>query len=241
MKMDLQLAKLGIFDFEPNRASAVKRLIAGSEDAVWYLSDTGLTWASRNPKPECSLSKAMFDSGWCLLKYDGLADSMAIENGFDIKKTPQHSFSFAMLTLTHHALERWEERCAGLLPSIREFQQVTNNHSADKVLKNERADGEFFIPVAAGALVGIHQSTPSRYDTISEVKRTTFSGMYQWCEAKRRWVGEFPRLKVNSIVTTFLGWDELQRGGAYNSVDWYKVQMELANSNNELTKMIYGE
>jgi hypothetical protein len=42
-------------------------------------------------------------------------------------------------------------------------------------------------------------------------------------------------------VTTFLGWDELQRGGAYNTVDWYKTEIEVADSNNELTKMIYGE
>jgi hypothetical protein len=236
MKMDLQLAKLGIFDFEPSRASAVKRLIAGSEDAVWYLSDTGLTWASRNPDMACSFTAAMVD-----VMGPRALGSIAIENGFDIKKPPKHSFTFAMLTLSHHALERWEERCAGDLPTIREFQKVTNNHSADNVLKNKRPIGEFFIPVRAGALVGIHQSSDSRYDTISEVKRTTFNGNYQWCEAKRRWVGEFPRLKVSSIVTTFLGWDELQRGGAYNTVDWYKTEMEVANSNNELTKMIYGE
>jgi hypothetical protein len=236
MKMELQLAKLGIFDFEPDRASAVKRLIAGSEDAVWYLADAGLTYVSRNPQMACSFSAAMVD-----VMGPRALDSIAIENGFDIKKTPKHSFTFSMLTLTHHALERWEERCAGNLPSIREFQKVTNNHSADKVLKQQRPIGEFFIPVSAGALVGIHQSSDSRHDSISEVKRTTFNGNYQWCEAKRRWVGEFPRLKMGSIVTTFLGWDELQRGGAYNSVDWYKVQMETANSNNELTKMIYGE
>lgn len=236
MKMDLQLAKLGIFDFEPDRASAVKRLISSEETWVWYLSDTGLTWASRNPDMAMSLTAAMLN-GWG----PRTLDAIAIENGFDIKKTPKHSFSFAMLTLSHHALERWEERCAGELPSIREFQKVTNNHSADNVLKNKRPIGEFFIPVRAGALVGIHQSSDSRYDTISEVKKTTFNGNYQWCESKRRWVGEFPRLKVNSIVTTFLGWDELQRGGAYNTVDWYKTEMEVADSNNELTKMIYGE
>ena len=236
MKMDLQLAKLGIFDFEPDRASAVKRLIASDENWVWYLSDTGLTWASRNPPMACS-----FASAWMDAMGPRALDAIAIENGFDIKKPPKHSFTFSMLTLSHHALERWEQRCAGDLPTIREFHDVTNNHAADNVLKNKRPNGEFYYPVRAGALVGIHQSSSSRYDTISEVKRTTFNGNYQWCEAKRRWVGEFPRLKVSSIVTTFLGWDELQRGGAYNSVDWYKVQMDVANSNNELTKMIYGE
>lgn len=242
MKMDLQLAKLGIFDFELNRASAVKRLIAGSEDAVWYLADAGLTWAYRNPQSSCSLTKAMVDNGWNFILYNGaVLDSMAIENGFDVKKAPKHSFTFAPITLSHHALERWEERCAGVLPSMREFHKVSNNHSANKVIKNERANGEFFIPVSAGALVGIHQSSSARYDAISEVKKNTFTGNYQWCEAKRRWVGEFPRLNANSIVTTFLGWDELQRGGAYNSVDWYKVQMETGNSYNELTRMIYGE
>ena len=236
MKMDLQLAKLGIFDFEPNRASAVKRLIAGSEDAVWFLDDIGLTWASRNPQMNCSFTEAAMD-----ILGPRILDSVAIENGFDIKKTPKHSFNFSSLILTHHALERWEERCAGNLPTIREFQKVTNNHSADNVLKQKLDNDEFFMPVSAGALVGIHQSSNSRYDSISEVKKTTFLGNYQWCETKRRWVGEFPRLKSSSIVTTFLGWDELQRGGAYNSVDWYKVQMETANSNYELTKMIYGE
>ena len=235
MKMDLQLAKLGIFDFEPNRASAVKRLIAGSEDAVWYLADAGLAYALRNPKMGCSFTAAAMD-----IMGPQALNAVAIENGFDIKKTPKHSFSFSSLILTHHALERWEERCAGNLPTIREFQKVTNNHSADNVLKQKLDNGEFFMPVSAGALVGIHQISDSRYDSISEVKKTTFTGNYQWCETKRRWVGEFPRLKSGSIVTTFLGWDELQRGGAYNSVDWYKVQMETANSNNELTKMIYG-
>jgi hypothetical protein len=236
MKIELQLAKIGIFDFELNRASAVKRIISGNEDAVWFLDDTGLTWAFRNPDMACSFTKAL-----SLSIGPNVEQAIAIENGFNIKKTPKHSIGFSMLRLTHHALERWEERCAGNLPSIREFQKVTNNHSADKVLKQQRPIGEFFIPVSAGALVGIHQSSDSRHDSISEVKRTTFNGNYQWCEAKRRWVGEFPRLKMGSIVTTFLGWDELQRGGAYNSVDWYKVQMETANSNNELTKMIYGE
>jgi len=235
MKIELQLAKIGIFDFELNRAGAVKRIISGNEDAVWFLDDTGLTWAFRNPDMACSFTKAI-----SLSIGPNVDDAMAIENGFDIKKTPKHSIGFSMLRLTHHALERWEERCAGDLPSIREFQQVTDHHSAELVLSNKPTGSEFFIPVRAGALVGILQSKALTYDTISEVKNSSFMANYQWSESKRRWVGEFPRIKTSSIVTTFLGWDELQRGGAYNTVDWYKIQMQLAESNQTLTKMIYG-
>lgn len=234
MKIELQLAKIGIFDFELNRAGAVKRIISGNEDAVWFLDDIGLTYAFRNPDMACSFTKALS------LSIPNVDNAMAIENGFDIKKTPKHSIGFSMLRLTHHALERWEERCIGDLPTIREFQKVGDHHGAELTLSNTPSGSEFFIPVRAGALVGILQSKSLKYDTISEVKTSSFIANYQWSESKRRWVGEFPRIKTSSIVTTFLGWDELQRGGAYNTVDWYKVQMQLAESNETLTKMIYG-
>jgi hypothetical protein len=236
MISELLLSKVGIFDVEPNRASAVKRLINGRDDAVWYLDDAGLTWASRNPQMACSMT-----SGFKRVMGANVERAIAVENGFDISKTPQHSISFALMRITQHALERWEERCAGDLPSLREFQQVTNNHSANKVLKHERPEGEFFIPVRAGALVGIHKSNPLFYETISEVKQRSFVGNYQWDKNKKRWVGEFPRTEVLSIMTTFLGWDELKRGGAYNSIDWWKVQLDIQNADTELTNMIYGE
>ena len=236
MISELLLSKVGLFDVEPSRASAVKRLINGNDDAVWFIDEVGLTWASRNPKMACSMS-ASFKQ----VMGPAATNAIATENGFNINKTPEHSISFAMLKLTQHALERWEQRCAGDLPSLLEFQRVTNNHSASKVLKHERPVGEFFIPVRAGALVGIHKSRPMLYETISEVKQHSFVGNYQWNAEKKRWVGEFPRTEVLSIMTTFLGWDELKRGGAYNGIDWWKTQMEIEGANTELTNMIYGE
>ena len=236
MITDLLLSKVGIFDVEPNRASAVKRIINGNDNAVWFVDELGLTWAQRNPQMACSLASAFS-------KTFGRDASplLATENGFNANQIPQHSIAFASLKITKHALERWNERCAGDLPTLAEFQKVTSGHAANKMLNNERPTGEFFIPVRAGALVGIHKSNPLMYDTISEVKKRSFSASYQWDKNKKRWVGEYPRTEVLSIMTTFLGWDELKRGGIYNGVDWIETQKQIQNADAKLTNMIYGE
>ena len=232
MISDLLLSKLGIYDVEPNRQSAIKRLLTSDDQAVWLLDDLGLTWASKNPPMAHSFSSLMPP----MIRERG----MVIENGFDIAQVPQHSISFAMLHLTKHALVRWEERCGGNLPSLREFQNAANKHAARKVIELQRPQGEFFIPVKAGALVGLHQSRPLWDQSIKEVKERTFMANYQWSKTKNRWVGEFMRQEGLSMVTTFLGWDELQQGGAYNSIDWYKVKLNIETADTELTEMIYG-
>lgn len=232
MTIELLLSKIGIYDVEPNRRSAVRRMINSASDAVWYLDDQGhLTWVSRNPAMARSLASA-------LPRYINSAQALAVESGFQITQVPKHSLTFSSLRITRHSLQRWEERCNGLLPTLDEIRHSFNRHVSSKIVNNESPTGEFFIPLEAGALVGLHTSTLLTHNTVSEVKQRSFQGNYQWNPKKRTWVGEFPRLEIASRATTFLGWEELRRGGAFSGSDWQKKHdQDLINSEN-LQRMI---
>ena len=212
--MDLTLSRVGIFDVEPNRAQAVRRLLGSDTTECWYKNNQGLRFVVKQPgaEPVCKWSPELTHR----LKY---------ENGFDPAKKSLVIVN-ANLILTKHALQRWHQRAQQPFPSLKEIKKISDTMSEKALVDGteipHESDADIFYPMQSGALIAQQQFNILNWDSLKTLKEHSTMGVYQHNPIKRRIVGAFLPIEVNTVVKTYLGWDELKQGGTYNAFDWYK-------------------
>lgn len=228
MNIETALAKVNIFDYEPNRQSAARRLLKDfkEHEAVWFLEDEGIRFAYSFSHYKQTLTKVA-NPNWPI---------MPKENGFDIHAKNGPAIQFSSLLITRHALHRWEQRARQAFPSVNKFVDV-NEIMATKSLNEgmmfdpNKQQLEIFYPFGDGAFIieimimSIDDVTKF-VDSISYAKQNCSLANYSYNKDKRRWVGEFIPRGGNVVVKTYLGWDELRQGGTFNSIDWYRSKFE---------------
>jgi hypothetical protein len=229
MISELLLSKVGIFDVEPNRVSATKRLLANFNvgNTCYYLEEDGLRVAECFSHYKHTINK--------LGRYGRL--EIPSEHGFDKHFQNGPTLTFSNMLITKHALERWEQRARCPFPPATKMAEVSSTMATKALSEGMITDGktsmEVFYPFGDGAfIIEIVTTTEDHMfefmNSVSFAKQNSCVANYNWNKTKRRWVGEFMPRGGNAIVKTYLGWDELKRGGTFNSVDWYKQNFEWA-------------
>jgi len=216
---DRELSKASIYEYFNSRPEAVKHLIDTKADigqGCFYLTDRGLIPVIRYH----NASRSMFAVS---------SGEMSIpENGYENK--PGMTFTTPSVRLTYHFVKRWNERCQR--PLTIEQVDCWAEESASLYLDDKsNNDKELFFPIKQGAIIFSAVEISLR-PTLQDAKQDSNISNHQHITKKyqgrtqRRWVGEYMRVATIRYAKTFLGWDELKRGGTFDHMSWYKTQFE---------------
>jgi hypothetical protein len=221
------LAKVNVFDIEPNRQSATKRLLKKFRvgDYVWFVEDEGIRFAHSFSHYSQSLTKASS-------QVMGYAPFQR-EHGFDIHSANGPTILYSSLLISKHAVERWNERARMSFPQHEKFHDM-NELLATRGLNEEMSVSknspslDYFFPFGDGAFIGeiIMSARDVYFASTSSAKKSAGLTNYHFDKASRKWCGEFVPQAANKVIKTYIGWDELKRGGTFNSIDWYRSQFE---------------
>jgi hypothetical protein len=214
--MDLLLSRVGLFDIESDRNQAVKRLMNTRSEHCWYQNDQGLRFLSKTPPSRP-------------LKYwdRQVTDILMYENGFDPAQ-PSMVIANNPMVITRHALQRWHQRANIPFPSVELFSRISDNISTEHIINGLNLphpdDEDLFYPIEGGALIAMRRVNAIHPGSLITAKKYSTMGAYQYNKNKHRIVGAYLPIETLIIVKTYLGWDELEQGGTYDSFDWYKKQ-----------------
>jgi hypothetical protein len=178
----------------------------------------------------------------CVRSFDGLvpAEALFTENGYT-NGTARTIFT-TTLKLTYHFMRRWNERCAQRLTA--DMLRSWSEESSSLYLDDDDNDHkEIFYPIEQGAIIftpNIHR----RLLTLAECKALTNQSTHQRVSkhnrkrTQTRWVGQYFGMNLTRYAKTFIGWDELRKGGTYDNISWYKGKFANAEARQRVSEMI---
>ena len=214
--MDLLLSRVGLFDVEPNRNQAVRRLLKTKETECWYQNDQGLRFLSKQPP-------ALPIKAW----HPDLTSRLVDENGFD-RSQRACVMGNSGLIITRHALQRWHQRAQTSFLNLTQIKKISEDMASYEILDGlnlpHESNPDLFYPTEHGAFIVVKRIDVLNWNSLSTLKQYSTMGIYQHNKNKNRIVGSYLPIDTQHVVKTFLGWDELEQGGIYNSFDWYKEQ-----------------
>lgn len=228
---DRECSKAQIYKTFRNRKEAAEELLrtnAQKDTALLFVDNDGLGCVYRFAD--------------CVRSFDGLvpAERLFTENGYT-NGTARTIFT-TTLKLTYHFMRRWNERCAQRLTA--NMLRTWSDESSSLYLDDEdNDDKEIFYPIEQGAIIftpNIHRELL----TFAECKALTNQSTHQRVvkhtnkRTQTRWVGQYFGMNLTRYAKTFIGWDQLRKGGTYDNISWYRGKFANEEARQRVSEMI---
>jgi len=212
---DRECSKAQIYKTFRSRKEAADELLrtnAAKDTALLFLTDDGLGCVYRFAD--------------CVRSFDGLvpAEALFTENGYT--NGAARTIFTTTLKLTYHFMRRWNERCGQRLTA--QMLRTWSDESSSLYLDDEQnEDKEIFYPIEQGAII-FSAAKHHRLGSLTECKALTNQSTHQRVvkhtnkRTQTRWVGQYFGMNLTRYAKTFIGWDQLRRGGTYDNISWYR-------------------
>jgi hypothetical protein len=225
-------SRVGIFGVLPDRKTATNTMLKKWRrgkglfkdlPTAYYVDDNGLRIVSPVGKTRNTLTRVT----------EGMVPH---DLGFNPRAKKGIGICYGNMLITKHALHRWHQRGSCNFPKPEEMDRVAESITRKEMLQQlttHKGDKPFtaFYPFGEGAFI-IDVKPHSLYTLahfcqyIDVARKTCVTANWQWDKRTKTHYAEYLPRGLDSIVKTYLGWEELRKGGTYNSIDWYKEGFE---------------
>lgn len=180
-----------------------------------------------------------------VVKREGMG--VPADDGFHYKSKSGPCFIYSTVGVSKHALQRWHDRAKRNFMPVEQISKMSEDISAKKLLddfKNGIIDkDEYFYPYGEGAFIIKLQVPDADYVHRAMIDPdwahdNCVAANYAWDKRNKWYKGEFLPGGGSATIVTYLGWDELQRGGTFNSMDWYRENFMWKEVSGEFKHMV---
>ena len=229
MNIKTAAARVGVFGIYQSRKAATEKLLTlynrgkGNKEKipyVWYEQDEVIRVAHYYTEYKKTMTK--------LLKARG--QFMPGDSDFHYRSKCGPALSYSCCGITKHAFHRWHERATSNFFGPRVLHDISEDIASRSMwqdLNGHKSQAEYFYPYGEGAF--IIKLTRNEFNNVERMfrdSRWTHDNCnlanYAWNKRTQSYGAEYIPRGGDSVIVTYLGWEELKRGGTFNSIDWYK-------------------